>query len=123
MYWLDLAQWAVNGTAILVVGITKWGMRQREKAEAAEKEVLNKRMEALETANKERNPTCAQHRQDLDGLRERMVKMEGFMEQTAGDFTRAMEQMGKMTARMTLISDRMLTKDDLQLIIQVQQGK
>lgn len=115
--YLPIATFILNLLVLGIVGLAKWGMTQREKAQAAVIQALTDRLASLENQEKERKEMCARHYRELTDLRGKTLEVEGYMKRTTEDFTRALEQLEKVTDRINRMSENMLTKQDLQIII------
>jgi uncharacterized protein YpuA (DUF1002 family) len=115
--YLPIATFILNLLVLGIVGLAKWGMTQREKAQAAVIQALTDRLASLENQEKERKDMCARHYRELTDLRGKTLEVEGYMKRTTEDFTRALEQLEKVTDRINRMSENMLTKQDLQIII------
>lgn len=115
--YLPIVTFISNLLVLGFVGLAKWGMSQREKAQAAVIQALTDRLASLENQEKERKDMCARHYRELTDLRGKTLEVEGYMKRTTEDFTRALEQLEKVTDRINRMSENMLTKQDLQIII------
>lgn len=115
--YLPIVTFISNLLVLGFVGLAKWGMSQREKAQAAVIQALADRIAAVENQEKERKEMCARHYRELTDLRGKTLEVEGYMKRTTEDFTRALEQLEKVTDRINRMSENMLTKQDLQIII------
>lgn len=115
--YLPIATFILNLLVLGFVGLAKWGMSQREKAQAAVIQALADRIAAVENQEKERKEMCARHYRELTDIRGKTLEVEGYMKRTTEDFTRALEQLEKVTDRINRMSENMLTKKDLQIII------
>lgn len=115
--YLPIVTFISNLLVLGFVGLAKWGMSQREKAQAAVIQALADRIAAVENQEKEKKEMCARHYRELTDLRGKTLEVEGYMKRTTEDFTRALEQLEKVTDRINRMSENMLTKQDLQIII------
>lgn len=115
--YLPIVTFILNLLVLGFVGLAKWGMSQREKAQAAVIQALADRIAAVENQEKEKKEMCARHYRELTDLRGKTLEVEGYMKRTTEDFTRALEQLEKVTDRINRMSENMLTKQDLQIII------
>lgn len=115
--YLPIVTFILNLLVLGFVGLAKWGMSQREKAQAAVIQALADRIAAVENQEKEKKEMCARHYRELTDLRGKTLEVEGYMKRTTEDFTRALEQLEKVTDRINRMSETMLTKQDLQIII------
>lgn len=115
--YLPIVTFISNLLVLGFVGLAKWGMSQREKAQAAVIQALADRIAAVENHEKEKKEMCARHYRELTDLRGKTLEVEGYMKRTTEDFTRALEQLEKVTDRINRMSENMLTKQDLQIII------
>jgi len=112
--------WGINGAIAIGLCVYNWGNKNKKKAESEEKANYNLKVMGIEKTVQELNEMVVRHKGELDALRSKTDKIEGYMNKASEDFARAMEQMEKMADRMTTVADRMLTKDDLALILQIQ---
>lgn len=115
--YLPIVTFISNLLVLGFVGLAKWGMSQREKAQASVIQALADRIAAVENQEKEKKEMCARHYRELTDLRGKTLEVEGYMKRTTEDFTRALEQLEKVTDRINRMSENMLTKQDLQIII------
>lgn len=115
--YLPFITFTLNLLVLGFVGLAKWGMSQREKAQSTVIAGLQDRIKGLEDQDKERKEMCARHYREIAELRGKTQEVEGYMKRTTEDFTRALEQLEKVTERINRMSENMLTKQDLQIII------
>lgn len=120
--FLPIVQWGLNLLVLALVGIGKWGMSQREKANAAVLKSITDRIDANEAHAKEHINSMAKLQSDLAEQRRRTDQVEGYMQRAAEDFATALRQIEKVTDRLNTISENMLRKSDLELIARINQG-
>ena len=118
-----MQQWIVPvGLAVLnlvTLGVTafgKWGMSNKKDADIAAAKAIADRLDAAEKKTTEVEKMCNGHSKEIQHLREKSVEADGFIRRATDDAHLTLEALSRITDRVQDIGDRMVTKQDLQIM-------
>ena len=115
--WISALTWGANLVVLGIVGMGKWGAKQHNNAQQALYDGLKARIESLESARKEQSMSCAKHAEQLAAVRSKTNQLEQSLEQVTEAMDKLQGAVEKVNDRLNIISENMLKKSDLELLL------